>query len=189
MRLSKTVLVVGDDPTELLFSGDRLVAVDVETTGLEFYDMMLGTALAWRDQDSMRSCYLYFPQGQISMDEMSLPIGEQDYIYVIKTLFEQHVLVFHNECFDYRAIFRETGLPPPTRSHDTKHLAGLVGFNLSKSLYNLYQAHVRKGLPDWYKTVKEDRKSLAKYTLGQSSQYGRQDAVMTLELLSELRNQ
>jgi len=179
---------VGDDIRPLIRSRNKMLALDTETTGLTFYDDVLGIAAAWRtDRGSMRSSYLRAPVGQISMDDPIMERGAIDIDEFMKAVFDKHQVIYHNEAFDTRALFRVAPKRiPKQRTHDTHHLAGLEGWQEERSLHWLYTKHVCKDLPPEYHAMKRKRKKLDLLPLEVVAKYGRMDAVNTLELFEVL---
>lgn len=179
---------VGDDIRPLMRSRNKTLALDTETTGLAFYDDVLGIAAAWRtERGSMRSAYLRAPVGQISMDDPIMERGAVDIDEFIQEVFDKHQIVYHNEAFDTRALFRVAPKRiPKQRTHDTHHLAGLEGWQEERTLHWLYEKHVGRKLPPEYRAMKEKRKKLAQLPLEVVANYGRSDAINTLELFEVL---
>lgn len=179
---------VGDDIRPLMRSRNKILALDTETTGLAFYDDVLGMSAAWRtDRGSMRSAYLRAPVGQISMDDPIMERGAIEIDEFVKTVFDKHQIVYHSEAFDTRALFRVAPKRiPKQRTHDTHHLAGLEGWQEERSLHWLYTKHVGKPLPPEYHAMKRKRKKLGKLPLEVVAKYARMDAVNTLELYEVL---
>lgn len=189
--MNRDWIVVGDDPRPLLRSRGRRVALDVETGGLDYHDPILGTALSWRDsKGNLKSTYLQAPIGQVSLFTDQLSGGYLNIENVMEDLYEEHNMVYHNEPFDHRAMFRALdGNPHPfplKQTHDTMHLARLVGYQSRKSLRALYDKYVGKPLPPGYSDMKKKRGKLSTMPLDQVAQYGRTDAENTLELFEAL---
>lgn len=178
---------VGDDIRPLMRSRNKTLALDTETTGLDFYDDVLGIAAAWRtERGSMRSSYLRAPVGQISMDDPIMERGAVDIDEFMQEVFNKHRIVYHNEAFDTRALFRVAPKRVPKLTHDTHHLAGLEGWQEERTLHWLYTKHVGKKLPPEYHAMKRKRKKLGQLPLEVVAKYGRMDAVNTLELFEVL---
>lgn len=177
---------VGDDPRPLLRSRVRRdVALDTETTGLDYQDEVLGAALAWRDgRGEMKSVYLRAPIGQISIFDATLSRGSIDIHSIIEDLYSTHSMVYHSEHFDHRAIHRalQGGPFPQHQTHDVLHIATLLAYQEEKNLRWLYKKYVGKDLPEGYSDMKGKRGKLKDIPLDRVSLYGRTDAVNTLEL-------
>jgi DNA polymerase-1 len=190
--MNRDWLVVGDDPRHLLRSRGRSVALDVETTGLDYHDTPLGVALAWRDsKGELKSTYLQAPTGQVSLFAEQLASGYLDIGDVMEDLYVEHNVIYHNEVFDHRAMFRALGEDPhpfpEKQTHDTMHLARLLEFQSKRTLIHLYSRYVGKPLPEGHIDTKGKRKKLAGLPLDQVAGYGRTDAENTLELFEVLR--
>lgn len=191
---SQQALVLGADPTGLLFSERRLIAVDTETFGLEYTDDLLGVSLAWRDGSKLCSCYLQLLEcggrsRQLSLAEVwELERREMSANLLVEALVGQHVLVFHSEAFDYRGLFRRFRAEPPRWAHDVKHLAGLLEHQPRghKSLLELSERYIPDLIPDWYRQAKEQRGNLWRQPLEYIAKYAKLDAELTYQLYERL---
>ena len=175
---------IGDDPVPMLNNRGTVVSLDTETTGLEFYDDVLGMSLAWRDTNGkMQSVYLTAPTGQMSLVTAYKPLPVFDIRELITELCLRHKLVFHNEVFDRRMMHRIDMVHPdpvfPT--DDTMHLAGLLEWQKDRHLVDLHRKYVG-GRDEAWEEMKGKRKRLSEVPLEQVAQYGRGDAVKTLEV-------
>jgi DNA polymerase-1 len=178
---------IGDDFKPHLRTQGRDTALDTETTGLDYQDEVLGFAIAWRNsRGKMKSTYFRAPYGQMSIFDRNIIRGEADVEQIIEDLYHQHHMVYHNEPFDHRAMYRALGESPhpfPTKqTHDTQHLATLLAWQESRTLRHLYDKYVRKPLPKGYSDMKGKRGKLKDMPLDQVALYGRTDAENTLEL-------
>lgn len=186
-------LRVGDDPWELFVLPPRAVAVDAETTGLDYRSDVLGFSLSWRGAEgNVKSCYAHVPRGQMSISEMSAPpiaLGE-----VMAMVADRHHVIYHNQAFDYRLQYKYFRLPPPPNTHDTMHMSMLVEAQPSRSLDALAERYldVDRALswydvkPEWYQGMKKMRARLSSLPLSTVSTYARIDTDLTLLLAEEL---
>lgn len=162
------------------------VAIDTETEGLDFQSRLLGISLAWMDLDhDVQSCYLVAPSGQSYMDfepRTEIPIQH------VLTSLQRLEVVFHNQAFDHRMLFKANSLIPLSfaGTHDTMHLAPLVGWQASRSLENLVNKYLPGGMSKRQSDAKKKRKKLAGLPIDYVAEYATGDAEDTFWLFREL---
>jgi DNA polymerase-1 len=162
------------------------VAIDIETTGLEWVDNLIGISMAWRTSDGMKSCYLepYREGWLFQVEGVFIP----DQILVV--LFKNNITVWHSVPFDYRGIYKEFqkkfDIQPPEIAHDIAHMSKLVDYQESNSLSGLYSKYVGTPPEEWL-AVKSKRGSLFKMNQEIVYRYAAFDAVATLLVYEKLR--
>lgn len=165
-----------------------MMAVDIETTGLEWNSQVLGVSLAWHNGYEVQSCFL----------DMRERVQHQQNLFaanVYPDIDGWSVLhkIFLNNChtmwvafpFDYRHLWNNFSLPVPSKPHDVQHIAKLTGFHPSLSLLELYRSLVEEP-PDWVVDMKGKRANLTDMDPDQLAAYARWDAEATLVLAREL---
>lgn len=178
--------IVGDNIKPLARARGRTIAIDTETTGLAYPNTLLGLSVAWRTaRGTMRSAYMRAPTGQMSLDETTGEVREVDAIGILEDLLPRHQVVYHNEPFDNRALYR-VSKAEAMDTHDTMHLSRLLEWQEERSLRWLYRKYVGKPPREGYTDLKKKRHKLADIPLGQVAHYARGDAIDTLELFEVL---
>lgn len=183
---------------QLLLQADGgLVAVDTETSGLNFKnDRIIGISLGWRLGGALHTVYL--PVGHaINLFESSHPLGAVR--PVLQTLLDPSLqLVFHSAPFDTHFLGQIVPgwFPAEDRYYDVSVLARLSGKEAVKSvgarpilhLLDLYEQHLHKTRPipilslEQWRRQKSRRSSLATMLPGSVCDYARMDAGATLGL-------
>jgi DNA polymerase-1 len=169
------ILVYGNDPRKIKM--DSLVAIDTETTGLEWKDKLKGVSMAWKEADGIKSCYMVLEVE----DQLFQPDGVILPNMIVSLVMANCRIVFHNMPFDYRVLYKAFGIEPAREMHDTMHLASIAEYQMSKSLENLYIKYLGEP-PSWWVEVKHDRKNLSKMKESLVYEYAAFDAVATLML-------
>lgn len=180
-------------PTDLLVFGDlpgdevETLAVDTETTGLSWEDSdLLGVSFAWRDGETIRSGYLAVPQ-DLALDLFVSPGSVVPTDYLANLLKRATKLVFFNHAFDYRYMLKTLGIEPLDNVIDVQHVSKHLGPQEELSLVALYTKYV--GPPkETTLAMKSKRSKMGEMSVGVVSEYARDDAVMTLELLEQIRH-
>lgn len=179
----------GDDPTALNVGvlNAPAVAIDTETTGLEWADKITMISMGWRDPSGgLRSCVLV-PEDHFEFDAVrGIVIG--DVGDLIQDILNTRRTVFHNLPFDFRFLWKRYDIKPTTNMHDTMHLAKQVGWFDSLSLAEVYRSRVGD-TPAWVDEVKEHRKTFMRIPLETRLEYSAWDAQATLQIYEALRQE
>jgi len=154
-----------------------LVAVDTETTGLEYWDRCLGWSLAWKEGEDVKCCYIDLQEGQMGLFASNLQ--EVDDCSLMLDVLTKCQTIFANASFDYRVLFRKYRAPVPLLVHDVMHMAKLIGYSESFALLNLYEQYVGR-YPEELAGIKKLRGKLSTLDPVVVAKYGAFDAVATL---------
>lgn len=171
-------LVFGSDPGDILVGQN--VAIDTETTGIDWNSKLLGLSMAWEDE-GIRSCYLTPDSTDRLFDDGGKKISNR----IIEFLFQNNNIIFHNIGFDYRVLYKEFGVQPPVFGNDTMHISKMYEYQESFSLENLYKKYIGEP-PEFWVAVKSQRKNLVKLDQKAVYEYGAFDAVATLLIYNKL---
>lgn len=108
----------------------KIIAVDTETTGLDFYDTAFCVTVSWRRPDgSLYGAYL-------ELTEDTRPL-------VWEILYEADTLLFHNAKFDLQKLWLADCLPTKTwEIDDTETLAHLLDEHQRIGLKSLAREHL-----------------------------------------------
>lgn len=176
----------GDRPDDLFTHRGLKVAVDTETTGLEFSDSMVGFSVAWHWPFDRRQTRSFYYSSDAVHGQMSLPIeGESAPVgpeKIINRIFKFHRSVFHNIAFDYRVLMKEFSVDCPERPADTMHKATLVQYNPSLDLDSLIRTILMEEPPDWYTKFKTRRNNIKNVPPHEVARYARADSAYTLRI-------
>lgn len=163
----------------------RLVAVDIETTGLSYNDELLSVAAAWRGPDGVQSV-AWSTRGDLFHAPVHAPYMRHLLHEVIRP---GDTVVTHNGAFDLPMLFKSQILLPgevKRRVYDTMLGARMTGAHDSVSLFNLCE---EERLVDVVWAAQKKRRSkLEQEGVENLLSYNRTDAEKTL-LLAELQRQ
>lgn len=184
------ILVQGDDPRHIPLNS--VVAVDTETTGLDWEDDLIGVSLAWRDtEQKLCGCFLRNNSDSRKTHQLSLlgmgMEGEAIPDILIPDLIRQHSTLFINLPFDFRVLWKELQIEPGERMLDLSKIALGIEYHASLSLLSLYEKYVELA-PAWVLEVKKNRANLHKLPPELVNQYAVWDAQATLLLYEKLQD-
>ena len=176
-----TARLIGDNPASI--PPGVLVSFDCETTGLDWSDFIIGASLSWRDlENHLQSCYLVFEaiQPVVQMSIFGIGLETINSLHLLEGLFKNNHLVFHSISFDYRFLFKDLGLAPPTYAFDISPLAKNLEYQPALSLVELYRRYVKRPIPEHILKTKSNRGGLHKQDIETQAIYARWDAEATL---------
>jgi DNA polymerase I-like protein with 3'-5' exonuclease and polymerase domains len=177
------MILIGDVP---VVPTGTVIAIDTETTGLEYSESLLGVSLAWVDETDHqeKSCYLV-NSGKLGFDFTTENKGEISGD-IIDQIFKTCKCVFHNCPFDYRVIFKEFGFDPPQIIHDTMHLARSVDWQDELKLTFLYDKYCSESMPapEWWSRSKKYRGK--QQAMSNIAEYAMFDAIATLRVYNAI---
>ncbi len=180
------LLVYGDNPDTIV--DNAIVAIDIETTGLDWEDEIVGISLAWRcfGTDELQSCYLLPDRrGPMQQPELFSTPG----LYISDNLLSRVLIhceiVFHYIAFDMRMLWKMYKVPVPYRAHDTMVLAKSIEWQDELNLEYLYRRYVGEP-PAWWVEMKNLRGKLASMAMEDQSRYGAFDGEATLLVFEKL---
>lgn len=179
----------GDDPEEAgITDHNGIMALDTETTGLEWSDSIIGLSLAWRRDGEVKSCY-YVIEREASLNQAPLFVMEayRPITQLLLDIFRANRVVAHWLPFDHRVMFKaigREGMFPD--SVDTIYLARSTAYHASYKLVDLAWEVLGIKPPSDVLDIKEDRGHIKNLPLEQQALYGRWDAETALLLYEAL---
>lgn len=183
----KTLLLIGGaDPLSQSAGvyNAPAVAIDTETTGLEYLDRMVMISMAWRVGEVLYTCCL-MPS---DWDEAaSVEVLGTVPVSAMNEIVKNHRVVMHNLPFDFRVLYKSLGTLPGGNMHDTIHLAKQIGWHEELSLASLTRLYLGE-VPEWVEDMKEHRKTFIRQDMAGRIQYAMWDAENTLCLYEIFRN-
>lgn len=172
-------------PNLLAASGDGPIAIDVETTGLDYlHDRPLVIGLA-----SHAGTLGLVVGGQRDLFSLGTS-GVEEFIDHWPAL-ARIPLVFHNAKFDLHFIKRLVGEKWrfPVRVNDTYPLARMVEWQQALSLEHLARRYLApEEIPPHYSAMKKGRKNVSQWPTSTLLTYVQEDARLTLSLFNALHN-
>jgi DNA polymerase-1 len=175
-------IIFGDLPPE-----GATIAIDTETTGLDFTSDIIGYSVGWVHEGKTASCFvLNTSRPNMQMDLFSPDGNAVDGGELIKDLFLKNPIVMHNAPFDYRVLYHAYGVEPPVTTHDTMHIGKMLDWQDRLTLEWLFSKYVGK-VSEQVHLMKSKRSSMAKVPISQIVEYGKMDAEMTLALYMKMR--
>lgn len=179
--------LIGDNPTSI--PPGVLVALDTETTGLDWSAFIIGVSLSWRSPDKrLQSCYLVLettrPEAQLSI--FGAVHESIETLHLLENLFKNNRIIFHSISFDYRFLFKDLGLTPPEHAFDISPLAKNLEYQPALSLVELFHRYGKRPIPDHILKTKTDRGNLKNRDIEAQAVYARWDAEATLTVGEKL---
>lgn len=181
----------------------KAVAIDIETTGLAWYDRVLTISLAKPGDEEPQTLVLNIGYEQRAnlfgvtfgadadvRDREIRPLGIPEARLAFQTFIQDaSVVIYHNGSFDIPFIIR-SGIQTAEeldsyQIFDTMVMARCTRAHDSVSLKNLLKDYEIQTDPEWDKT-KELRAKLAEVPWDKVEHYSRMDAVYTLQLAQEM---
>ena len=178
--------IIGDAPRKRV---DRFgpIAIDTETTGLDWSSELLGTSLAWFDPltGKIQSCYIYPITGQLCLLDDGGPLN-MNWEMQLRKICDTSIVIGHYLPFDYRTLYKAYSTPPIKKSYDTLEMARFMPYSGSLDLLSQYERLVGRA-PRWIKDMKARRSTLSGLPPSTIAKYARWDAEATLQVFEKLR--
>lgn len=166
-----------------------MVAIDTETTGLEYDSRILGISVAWRTAGSMHSLYANIGHpGSL----FAVRVDQEIVQGLVDAVFEpDRDVALLNAVFDLERLARWgyiQQLPHPTRLIDVQVLARwCLSFEIHEGVsMEKLVTRLLGGLEPWVHTMKGMRSQLASLPAEKVEPYARGDAEYTLMLAEDL---
>jgi len=166
-----------------------MVAIDTETTGLDYDSRILGISVAWRVPGAMHSAYLNLSH---PLSLFSARIDDDIVADVMRAVFEpDRPVALLNAVFDIEKLSRWGHLELPIEYpylYDAQILARwLMSFEKFQgvSMEKLVSRRLG-GMPPWMSSMKKMRSKLGTLPAEKVSPYARADAEFTLMLVEDL---